>query len=810
MSPDQFPRVPLSRQRDALPLIALALLAIIVSFRAFADVASYIRGDWPTMFVPIYAFLGERLRDFDIPGWNPYQFSGAPFAGDPSSGWMYLPAMAIYALLPVLPATATFIGFHIVLAAIAAYLLARLTALSPAGAFVGGVAFVFPWFIPAAASAVLMMQVLTWLPISLIGVELASREHRPSLRLAGLGVSGLALSQILAAWLGQAAYYSLLVFGGWVAWRCLVTAPRISSARQRLFDLILVGGGSLVLAFALNAAALLVRLDANSRSNAAGGIYTGISGWADTKLGQPLDAIARTLIGGFSSASWQYVGAAVVALALLAPLLAWRWPPLAFWIIVPIVGIILTLPGETLLRSIAFALLPRFELIHSHLPDRILMVVPLSAAMLAAATTDALTRGIPIRWEGRSVAIVAALGLAGVAAYLQRGGLITAGALWCALAVLFISVVVLVVPKAVHPAIVAVALAAVILWDPTGRALAAGWGDGAGPQRSLNAALEGELDTFLFANGAAEFLREATADNPGRYAGYDPAVLPDPAEFGDLPPQLYRNQWLGPANWLLVHNWGMWFGVDDIQGYNPIHIRRYGEYIDALNGHRQEYHETDLFPTAFASPLLPPLNMRYLIVPADAPDRADLESLLAAMPTVYSDDRVLVLENKDASPRAWMVHEARQVAPDEVLPLLTSGDIDPATTALLEAPPPPLEQPASDAPDSARVVLQQPDEVLLEASTTAGGLLMLSQIWDPGWTATIDGQSAPIYQANYVFSAIPIGAGDHVIELRYTPPLLWPGLAITLGSATALILGFAYLVRRERRPLHAITTGQTV
>ena len=80
MSPDQFSRMPLSRQRDALPLIALALLAIIVSFRAFADVASYIRGDWPTMFVPIYAFLGERLRDFDIPGWNPYQFSGAPFA----------------------------------------------------------------------------------------------------------------------------------------------------------------------------------------------------------------------------------------------------------------------------------------------------------------------------------------------------------------------------------------------------------------------------------------------------------------------------------------------------------------------------------------------------------------------------------------------------------------------------------------------------------------------------------------------------------------------------------------------------------
>lgn len=793
--------LPLGRQQDLLSLVALALLAVIISFRAFADVASYIRGDWPTMFVPIYAFLGERLRAFDIPGWNPYQFSGAPFAGDPSSGWMYLPAMAIYTLLPVLPATATFIGFHIVLAAIAAYLLARLTGFGPAGAFVGGIAFVFPWFIPAAASAVLMMQVLTWLPISLIGVELVSREHRPSQRLAGLALSGFALSQILAAWLGQAAYYSLLVFGGWVAWRCLVNAPGGASIRHRLTDLVLIGGGSLIVAFALNAAALLVRLDANTRSNAAGGNYTGISGWADTKLGQPLEAIGRTLIGGFSSASWQYVGAAVVALALLAPLLAWRWPPLVFWIIVPIVGIMLTLPGDTLLRGIAYALLPRFELIHAHLPDRILMVVPLSVAMLAAATTDALVRTIPIRWEVRTLAIVASLGLAGAAAYLQRGGLITAGALWCVLAVLFITIVVLIEPNAVHPAIVAVALAAVILWDPTGRALAAGWGDGAGPQRSLTAALDGELDPFLFSNGAAEFLRQATTEELGRYAGYDPAVLPDPAEFGDLPPQLYRNQWLGPANWLLVHNWGMWFGVDDIQGYNPIHIRRYGEYIDALNGHRQEYHETDLFPTAFDSPLLPPLNMRYLIVPADAPDRADLESLLAEMPTVYSDEHVQVLENADALPRAWVVHEARQAAANEILPLLASGDVDPATTALLEAPPPPLQEPESIAADaeSARVVVQEPDFMVVEASVAADGLLLLSQIWDPGWTATIDGQSVPISQANYIFSAIPLRPGDSTIELRYTPPFLWPGLAISLGSAASLILGITFLSQRERR-----------
>jgi len=43
--------------------------------------------DVSTFYMPWYAHLGESIRAFDIPGWNPFQFSGTPFAGDPQSGW---------------------------------------------------------------------------------------------------------------------------------------------------------------------------------------------------------------------------------------------------------------------------------------------------------------------------------------------------------------------------------------------------------------------------------------------------------------------------------------------------------------------------------------------------------------------------------------------------------------------------------------------------------------------------------------------------------------------------------------------------
>ncbi|MFT4037918.1 MAG: hypothetical protein QM692_07035, partial [Thermomicrobiales bacterium] len=88
--------------RGEWPLAAALLIVAVVSYAVLRDVASFIRGDWPTMFVPPYSFLGDRLRDLAIPGWNPYQFSGQPFAADPSSGWGYFPAMAFYTVLPPL------------------------------------------------------------------------------------------------------------------------------------------------------------------------------------------------------------------------------------------------------------------------------------------------------------------------------------------------------------------------------------------------------------------------------------------------------------------------------------------------------------------------------------------------------------------------------------------------------------------------------------------------------------------------------------------------------------------------------------
>ena len=118
-----------------------------------------------------------------------------------------------------------------------------------------------------------------------------------------------------------------------------------------------------------------------------------------------------------------------------------------------------------------------------------------------------------------------------VAVLSWRVDLISRAALVAALAVLAIALIALLAQHHAHPYLLTAAVAAVIIWDPVGRALISGWGPGAGAERSLDAALAGEVDAFLHDNGAATFIKQATAEEPGRYAGFDPSLLPRPSRM---------------------------------------------------------------------------------------------------------------------------------------------------------------------------------------------------------------------------------------------------------------------------------------
>ena len=85
----------------------------------------------------------------------------------------------------------------------------------------------------------------------------------------------------------------------------------------------------------------------------------------------------------------------------------------------------------------------------------------------------------------------------------------------------------------------------------------------------------------------------------------------------------------------------------------------------------------------------------------------------------------------------------------------------------------------------------------LDAQADGPGTLATTIPAEKGWTAYVDGEKVDTSTWLDAFLAVPLPAGEHRVELRYTAPGLVPGLA--LGGLSAAGLGLACLKRRKRR-----------
>lgn len=93
-------------------------------------------------------------------------------------------------------------------------------------------------------------------------------------------------------------------------------------------------------------------------------------------------------------------------------------------------------------------------------------------------------------------------------------------------------------------------------------------------------------------------------------------------------------------------------------------------------------------------------------------------------------------------------------------------------------------------------------KVTVEADAREGGFLFLGDSYYPGWRAYVDGREAPIYRADFLFRAVPLPAGRHMVEFRYQPDSFTLGLWISGASAglLALMLLWSRLGFRPFRP----------
>ena len=88
----------------------------------------------------------------------------------------------------------------------------------------------------------------------------------------------------------------------------------------------------------------------------------------------------------------------------------------------------------------------------------------------------------------------------------------------------------------------------------------------------------------------------------------------------------------------------------------------------------------------------------------------------------------------------------------------------------------------------------------LIARTEAPVYLVMSDVYYPGWTATIDDQPTTLYPANFAFRAVLVPPGEHRVTFTFEPTTWRIGMGISVLTLMALI-GFGVWRWRRRRSI---------
>ena len=79
---------------------------------------------------------------------------------------------------------------------------------------------------------------------------------------------------------------------------------------------------------------------------------------------------------------------------------------------------------------------------------------------------------------------------------------------------------------------------------------------------------------------------------------------------------------------------------------------------------------------------------------------------------------------------------------------------------------------------------------------------IFSEVYYPGWTATIDGQNVELGRVNYVLRALNVKAGEHKVELKFFPTSVNTTESIAYASFGVLVLVVLLIVFFEWKKNH--------
>jgi hypothetical protein len=743
------------RSRDVAYTALVAAMAVFYMIPALVRPGYVIYPSWSEwsditlIHWPKIALIRESLAQGQgWPLWSPYALSGQPLAANQLAMLFYPPALLLLAG-PLSWSLALFFALHLAWAGVGAYWLARELGLRPESSILAGAIFALSGKIAAhtAIGHVSLIAAVCWVPWAFFFLHRAL--VRRSARWAAL--AGVAL----AAQVTTHTYALVYTAYGLLLYALLYALLEPGTLRRRVrnsLSTIPYLAPIPVIAVLLGAAQLLPLVEMSRYSNRA-------LSFAEATLASlsPTETLTGILfpVPNVGHEAILYPGLITLGLAVGA----WRARHERHVIIaasLTLLASLLALGGYTPLYRLAYAWLPGLSWMRT--PGRLWFFVTLGLAILAAYGFEQWQE----LWHHRRRRLI---------------GMTLMGGIGFA---------------------VAMSLGVMILLRQSGRGawglgvmgtLAGGlllWGTRRRPAPSFGwLALALILaDLLSFDASLIQFVPQEEVLSRGQAAA---SWLADQAG----PFRVYSPSYSLPQPGAIDA------GLQLIDGVEPVHLAAYDGFMARAGGYGESTFAVTIPPFPDNVPLdqalrgtipdtrlLGLLNGRYLV----AGFRLNQPGLTLA----WQGDDTWIYENEQALSRTFVVHQTEPVTAAEVADRLQSVDL--SQVALVEGG---HDLASAGEAEPARIVTQSANRIVVKAELAAPGLLVLSEMWYPGWQALDNGKPSSILRTDGILRGVYLKVGSHTLAFEYRPWTVRVGLAISGCTALGLFVAFAFRAWRR-------------
>ena len=221
------------------------------------------------------------------------------------------------------------------------------------------------------------------------------------------------------------------------------------------------------------------------------------------------------------------------------------------------------------------------------------------------------------------------------------------------------------------------------------------------------------------------------------------------------------------------------FYLKSIGGYHAAKLRRYQELIDAYISKEMEQTfsaiaeaQGDMTQVKGDSiyPVLNMLNTKYFILPLQGGQTVPVEN-----PYTYGN--------------AWLIDKITYVDnANQELDMMGKIDLRHEAVADAKFKAQLGEAVAQDTLSVVRIKSYEPNQVSYEVESGKGGVIVFSEIYYPGWTATVDGVEQELGRVDYVLRALQVKPGKHEVVLSFFPKTITRTETIAYVALAILLL----------------------